>query len=111
MHNTAVFDRIYSELEAARKALKEGNDGRARACCRRAAGLVIQASELEVTKSASAVGRLRLLSINREYPESIQKAAQRLTTNVRYRLDRDFAFNPIQDALTIISYFSPQFKP
>lgn len=96
-----------NEIKAAERAWREGNDGRARACCRRAVGFVLKAKNIPGTyrtANRNAVELMLELSENDDVPENIRKASIRLTTNVRNRLSPDFTFNPLLDAKIIIDY-------
>ncbi|KAB2877819.1 hypothetical protein F9K33_15445 [bacterium] len=109
-NNTPWESQIANELANAKKALSEKNDGRARACARRAVGVIVKEywAQKKTTGSApaqSAVDRLNDVSRNEQFPEDIRKAAQRLTTNVKYRLSSDFTLHPVHDAELIITYF------
>ncbi len=101
------------ELSDAEKAWQEGNDGRARACCRRAVGAVLKTAELyseKHEKNINAVDRIQAFSTKSEVPGKVRKAAVRLTTNVRDRLSPDFTFNPLLDAKIIIDYLLGSFR-
>lgn len=95
------------ELSEAEEAWRAGNDGRARACCRRAVGVVLKAADIyseKHNKNQCALDRIRTFSENSDVPEKVRKAAVRLTTNVRDRLSPDFTFHPLLDAKMIIDY-------
>lgn len=98
-----------AELDHARKALSERNDGRARACARRAVGILLKeyfTRKQELSDSPrSAVDRLKEVSAGSQFPENIQKAAQRLVTHVNNRLSPDFTLHPVHDAEILITYF------
>jgi hypothetical protein len=102
-------DRIAAELEAGQKAWSEKNDGKARACARRAAGIIIKEylilKQPSSSVSQSALDRLREVTVNENLPENIRKAALRLITNVNDRLSVDFTLHPINDAKILIAYF------
>ena len=101
--------QIENEIKQAERALKEGNDGRARTCARRAAGIALKEYDSEQNhpdRKISSIDRLREISTNENLPDKIRKAAQRLITNVNNRLSENFTFHPIRDANIIIEYFS-----
>ena len=101
-------DRIQTEMEAAQKAWADKNDGRARACARRAVGILLREIEIKKQKRSprsSSIEQLRSVAANNEIPEKIKKAAQRLVTNVNDRLSPDFTLHPINDAQILIDYF------
>lgn len=102
-------ERIEIELEAGQKAWSEKNDGKARACARRAAGIAIKEYLIRrhnaPAASHSALDRLRDVSLDHRHPEHIRKAAGRLVTNINDRLSPEFTLHPINDAKILISYF------
>lgn len=97
------------ELANAKQALYENNDGRARACARRAVGIVIKEYWVQKQDGAvhpqSALDGLKNVSRNEQFPVDIRKAAIRLTTNVKDRLSPDFTLHPVHDAEILINYF------
>lgn len=109
MRYTPWEAQIAAELKNAQKALLEKNDGKARACARRAVGIIIKEyltrKQNVPAQSQSALDQLKEVSNNEQIPENIRKAAQRLTTNVRERLSPDFTLHPVHDADILISYF------
>lgn len=95
------------EMSEAARAWRDGNDGRARACCRRAVGYLLKVKDIPAsnrTSSRNAVDLIMELSENNDVPDNVRKAAVRLTTNIRDRLSPDFTFNPQLDAKLIIAY-------
>ena len=110
MNVTDWKSQMEAELHRAQTAWKEGNDGKARACSRRAVGIILK--ELDRRNPAqnarphSAVDRMKEVAANTSLPENIRRAAQRLTANVSRRLSSDFTFHPIRDAQILIDYFS-----
>lgn len=103
--NRETIAAIERELAAAKKARHEGNDGRSRACARRAAGLALAPSN---EPARSAVDLLRQTSKDTRYPETVRNAALRLTTNVRDRLSENFSLLPENDAMIVITYIKEQ---
>ena len=102
--------QIEKELSAAQNALKDGNDGKARACVRRAVGIMIsvfnQKTPPPMIEGRSAVDKLKNLSNDLRFPEQVRNAAIRLCTNVSNRLSPDFSFHPINDGKILIDHFS-----
>lgn len=102
--------RVESELALSRDALREDNDGRARACARRAVGYVLSAYNVTFPDHAipghSAVEKLRTLACTTTFPDAIRNAATRLTTNVNRRLSVEFTLNPVLDAGLLIDFFT-----
>ena len=104
---TGTIDRWKAELTAAEEAWRSGNDGRARVCCRRALGAVLAATTHETSpghKKSTAIERINFFLRREDIPESVRRAAIRITTNVEYRLSPDFTFNPILDSQIIIGF-------
>ncbi|NUM81714.1 hypothetical protein HUU42_13020 [bacterium] len=100
---------LESEMRAAQKAWIEQNDGRARACVRRAVGIILseynRAHNKEIITGKTALDRLRHVASDSRFPEEIRKAATRLTTNVNQRLTPHFTFHPLNDANILIVFF------
>lgn len=100
--------QIEGEFDSARQALKRGNDGRARVCARRAAGIAI-ALWLQGGDATAwppdAMNRLRFAERDLSLPEDVRNAAARLTA----RTTRDFASrfdtDPIEDARILVRHF------
>ncbi len=103
---------ISRELSHARKAWKEGNDGKARTCARRAVGRA--AAELQERDASYALGRdfisqLRTIAESRRFPKDVRDAAGRLQA----RISTDFtspSTDPIGDAETILSDLSSRLE-
>ncbi len=99
---------IDAELNRAAEALKEGNDGMARVCARRASGIAITywlQNNPREGYGESAMNQLRSIQKDETVPEEIKEAAERLTTHVKNKSDSPFSDNPIEDAKVIIEYF------
>jgi len=97
--------RIEVELELAQAARGVGNEGRARVCARRAAGLAAGAyleRHAGNPSGRNAHEALRHLARLESLPDSLRAAARRLTV----RVDQDFklphAQDPLEDARTLI---------
>jgi hypothetical protein len=102
-------DTWKSELSAAEESWRNGQDGRARVCCRRAVGGALRfyaTNHHDDSGKQTAFDRILAFSRRDDLPAPIRQAAIRLTTNVRNRLSPDFTFNPILDAKQIIEYLS-----
>jgi len=101
--------RIRAELDRARAALSEGNDGKARVCARRAAGVVLAAhyrSKGEGEWSGDAQTLLGKAASDEALSPGGREAAARLTTSVTQRDSGPFSTDPVADALLIISDLS-----
>lgn len=99
---------IENEISMAKKALEEGNAGKARVCARRAAGIAISywlESHPEINWGESAISLLNNLKEYRQMPDKIREAAIRLTTSVKNKNLTEFTEDPLQDSSIIIKYF------
>lgn len=94
------------EMQRAKEAWNAGNDGRARACVRRAVGVAVREYERTHTpfEGRTSVDKLRSIFVHPDIPKQVREAANRLTTNVNKRLSPEFSFNPILDGQMIISF-------
>ncbi len=80
---------IQAEFERAELARAQGNEGRARVCARRAAGIAARAYLMrrgEPPRTSSAYDVLRLLAERPEIPTKVKESAVRLTL----RVDEEF---------------------
>lgn len=102
-----VLKNIDVELIKAKKALKEGNDGMARVCARRACGNAIS-FWLEVNQhqgyGESSMNQLKSIQADDTVPEEVKDAAKRLTAQISDRSGSSISSDPINDANTIIKY-------
>lgn len=102
---------IEQELVAAAAAWKDGNDGKARVCARRA---VARATEDWLTRRptsrwrGNAMEHLRQMQQDTCFPLSIRQAAERLSTKVTQRQTAPFTIDPISDARLIIAHLSAE---
>jgi hypothetical protein len=100
---------IEQELAAAEAAWKEGNEGKARVCARRA---VARATEewmerLPVRRwRGDAMEHLRQIQQDASFPLPIRQAAERLSTKVTQQQTAPFTTDPIADAKLIIAHLS-----
>ena len=100
---------IEQELAAAEAAWKEGNEGKARVCARRAIALSAAGwLERHPAKQwrGDAMEHLRQIQQDVSFPLPIREAAERLSTKVTQRHAAPFTTDPISDARMIIAYFS-----
>ena len=99
--------QISKELETAETALRIGNDGKARVCARRAAGIAI-ACWLELHPEhawgTDAMSRLNHLRREPTVPPEVREAAVRLTTKITEQFTSAFSTNPIDDCRIIADY-------
>ena len=94
--------QIEAELARAETARAEGNEGMARVCARRAAGLAVGGGP-----RLSAVDRLRALAADGTVPGEVRQAAERLTARLRPDHTLPFEADPLEDARLIVRHFLP----
>lgn len=99
---------IDKELARAREAHTAGNDGMARVCARRAAGVAIsfwlqryRTNEWGV----DAMNQLRSVANEKSIPEAIRYAAVRLTTRVTEQFTSSFSTDPVADSRILVEHF------
>lgn len=100
---------IDQELTAAAVAWKDGNEGKARVCARRAVALAAEswlARLAEPLWRGDAMEHLRRIQQHASFPLSVREAAERLTTAVTRRQEEPFTSDPIRDARLIIEYLT-----
>lgn len=99
-------ERIEHELTTAGIALTAGNDGKARVCARRAAGLAITWFCSQFPRPAwhtDAMSQLRHLKDDESFSSDVRDAATRLTTRITERFTYPFSTDPIEDARIIVN--------
>ena len=99
---------IDAEFARGRRAFADGNEGMARVCARRAAGIAIGHYLDESRRSgwaADAVHRLHSVEGHETFPEPVRHAARRLTARVREDFTSPFQDNPLDDAQIIVTHF------
>ena len=98
---------IEQELEAARAAQQNGNDGKARVCARRAVARAIEAwiGRLSFPQwHGDAMAHLRHIQQDASFPLPIRQAAERLSTSVTRQHATPFTTDPVADARLIIAH-------
>lgn len=108
--NAELLERIRRELHWTREAQEAGNEGRARVCARRAAGLAIRQYFLEAHGTGYAPDALRALrraADDDTLPAHVRHAVARLIARENDPTPR--TTDPLQDAHVIISHFYPEF--
>jgi len=94
--------KIGAELRTGERARASGNEGMARVCARRAAGMAIESVHPpSAAGNADIMSRLRALEADLSRPASVREAAGRLAAKVT---GNSFAADPIGDALIIIEH-------
>lgn len=104
-------EKIDQEFAKATKGLKNGNDGLARVCARRAVALASQHwAEQHNLPAWQGDGMHQLRQIQGEitFPLSVREAAQRLLTKVTEQAHSPMTTNPITDARIILDYLNPR---
>jgi len=99
---------IENEKSQAKEALKAGNEGKARVCARRAAGIAITfwlQSHPELKWGESSINLLNNLKEDNSVPVEIKQAAIRLTTSVKDQSSLPFTQDPFRDSDVIVKYF------
>ena len=109
-----LAERIDAELRAAEAARSAGNEGRARVCARRAAGLAAGswlARSGEAPHGSSVYDRLRRLQRAPGLPDELRRAAARLTTRVTEGHTLPHPEDPLEDARRLIAGLLGQDAP
>jgi hypothetical protein len=100
-------EQIAQELAAAQAAQKDGNDGKARVCARRAVACATQAwlARLPVPCwQGDAMAQLRQIQQDMSFPLSLRQAAERLSTSVTRRHEAPFTSDPVTDAKILVAH-------
>lgn len=102
---------IRRELQNAEAALRIGNQGKARVCARRGAGIAI-GYWLERHSGdrwgMDAMSRLAHVREDPTLPENVRAAALRLTTRITEQFTLPFSTSPLDDCRVIAGYFLEQ---
>lgn len=105
MKLAGIKKKIAGELRMAEVSREEGNEGRARVCARRAAGVAIGYFYELITGDPApknAYNLLHWLSAHNEIDSVVRDAARRLTVRVTPEHTLPHAEDPIADAQVII---------
>ena len=108
MEKSELKKSIEAELLDARNSRDGGNEGRARVCARRAAGLAIGQYYEECMGErppTSAYVLLQWFSDREEMPENLRDAARRLTVRVTPAYVLPHEEDPLEDAQLLIQAF------
>ena len=100
-------EQIVQELVAAQAAQKDGNDGKARVCARRAVACATKAwlACLPVPRwQGDAMAHLKQIQQDVSFPLSLRQAAERLSTSVTRRHTASFTTDPVADAKLLIAH-------
>lgn len=104
-------EQIEHELAKAAGGLREGNDGLARVCARRAVALGAQAWVQRGPRKSwqtDSMSQLRQIQQEASFPLHVRQAAERLLTKVTQREQAPFSTDPIADAKRILAHFEQQ---
>jgi hypothetical protein len=102
-------EKIEQELVKASEGLKNGNDGLARVCVRRAVALASQhwAEQRNLPAwQGDAMHQLRQIQGETTFPLSVREAAQRLLTKVTEQAQSPMTTDPITDAHIILDHLN-----
>jgi hypothetical protein len=99
-------ESIEIELDRARVAQREGNEGKARTSARRAVGLAVEEHQKRFPEKAHGrdyISQLRSLAADPEVPQAAREAADRLQARITpYFASR--SVDPVHDAEIILAY-------
>ena len=98
--------QIDKEIECIKKAIDNGNIGKARVCARRGAGLAINywRGNNYGDQNISALSQLNWIKDDASVPDNIKKAAEKLTIKVSGAGHGEISENPFEDCVTIVEY-------
>jgi len=104
-----LHERIEAELKRAEAARAAGNEGQARVCARRAAGLAIRAyyqKQGAAGWGGDAWTQLNRLKDDAAAPAEMRAKAVRLTTQVDHNHTLPFPEDVLEDARDLITFAS-----
>jgi len=107
MKKLTAISEINSELESAYLARQSGNEGKARVCARRAAGIAVRNYFLETSKverKESAFELIRIFSEQPDLPPEIKQLASNLTLRVTKSFNLPVGVDLIDDAQRLCDY-------
>ena len=111
--STLQLESIQEELEQAEIAQSAGNEGRARVCCRRAAGLAI-AVYLQILNlplpGPSAIERLKFLAQSQDTNSRIREISEHLLLRVNEEFELPIQVDLISETRWLIDELLPDFK-
>jgi hypothetical protein len=101
--------QIEQQLTTAEAAWKDGNEGKARVCARRAVAVATEdwLGRQPIRRwRGDAMAHLRHIQGDESFPVPVRQAAERLSTAVTKRDSVPFTSDPISDARLIIAHLS-----
>jgi len=102
--------QIQGELLLAKQSRKEGNEGRARVCARRAAGTAAQlflARQQKIVKVENSFQSLKTLKDKEELPDRVQLAVSRLIQRVNEDHQLPAEIDLVHEARLVIRFLEP----
>jgi hypothetical protein len=107
------LDNIRQELAIAVRARESGNEGKARVCCRRAAGIAIaefmQRENIPVP-GPSAIERLKFVARSLEMDDQIREIAEHLMLRVNEDFDLPIKVDLIEETRQLIEYLLSDYE-
>ena len=106
-------EELNAEFDQAAAARSKGNEGQARVCARRAAGIAIRQYLLrrgERVPSPSAYDLLRLIETDSSFPESIRRAAGLLRLRVTEAFTLPVEADLIEEARALCDALLPDWE-
>ena len=103
--------RFAREMKMAEKARAQGNEGKARVCARRAAGIVADAYLRKrgiATPAMTAYERVKLLATWPGLPEGVPQVVGHLTTRVNENYDLPIDADLVADAQWLARVLLPE---
>jgi HEPN domain-containing protein len=110
---TAMSDwqsEYQKEIDAARAARQQNNEGQARVCARRAAGVVIREhyrQRGQPIRNPSAYDLLKMLTEDLSQPEAVRQSAAFLTLRVNEAFKLPVEIDLVKEAESIAATFFP----
>jgi len=102
--------QVQGELLLAKQSRKEGNEGRARVCARRAAGTAAQLfldRHKKIVQAENTFQSLKTLKSTEELPERVQLAVSRLIQRVNEDHQLPAEIDLIHEARLVIQFLEP----
>ena len=100
---------IEQELAAGEAAWRDGNEGKARVCARRAVALATETWRARLSLPpwrGDTMEHLRQIQQDASFPGPVREAAERLSTTVTKRHLAPFTTDPVGDARVIIEHLA-----
>lgn len=101
------LERIEDEFAAAMAARRDGNEGRARVCARRAVGLAVLwvlSRRPDPGWGTVAIRQIEHIRDEPSFPPMVREAASRLSAKISEQFSYPAGGDPVADARLIISF-------